>query len=254
MREAIKVLSVVVLAIAVIVTALAWIDDRPNQTTWLLRTIPIAVAVASVIVFLSMHFKKDLAPDLLHRNFGGYFERDGFCFVVFPDAEDGRCILRIFFQNRFERECEARIALRPSKLVGFKGPPILKIAVACPGAAFGVVERAVALPEELQGRLVSLDVGADTTYPHGKGAMVRFRDALVLRSDVNFVDNFATATSIVGLVTGRITFHRPAHVKARMPRDVATLLADDEQQRMEILWQPGSPAAEAVATGPANLS
>ncbi len=59
MREAIKVLSVVVLAIATIVTALAWIDDRPNQTTWLLRTIPVAVAIASLVVFLSIHTKKD---------------------------------------------------------------------------------------------------------------------------------------------------------------------------------------------------
>ena len=236
MREAIKVLSVVVLAIATIVVALAWIDDRPNQTTWLLRTIPVAIAAISLVAFLSIHLKKDLAPDFLKQNFGSYFDRDGFCFVVTPGAEDGRCILRIFFQNRHERECRARIALRPSKLLGGGGPPVLEVDVVCPGSAFGRVEKAVALPLELQGRIAKFDVGADVTYPHGKGKMLRFKDGVVLRSDAKFCNNFAATTSVLALLGGMLMIHRPARVEAMMPCDVVVRLRGDEVQRTEILW------------------
>jgi hypothetical protein len=82
MREFSKVMCVLVLMVSAIAAAIAWIDDRPNSTTWLFRTIPAVVAVLALGMFLRLHWQRDLAPDFLAERVGKYLERDGFCFSV----------------------------------------------------------------------------------------------------------------------------------------------------------------------------
>lgn len=247
MHELKKVVSVVVFTAAAITASIAWIDDRPNSTTWLFRTIPIAIAIGAIGVFLWLHRRRDLAPDLLAQQVGRYFERNGFCFNFLPTEGDGKCLFLLFFQNRYEKPCTAKIAVRP---VTFRGAheTLVFMNVQCPGAAFGVCTKAIGVPAKLQGKKVSFDVGADVDYPEGQGSMLRFRDGILLRRNAQFVDAFARTTSILALLGGMILFHIPARAKYRLPDKVAAELATPLCEQLEILWKPGDNLPEPTLT------
>lgn len=239
MREFFKVSCVLVIGAAILTSACAWIADRPDQLTWILRISPIPIAILSLLLFLRLHYQRDLAPDLLYRH-GRYFDRDGFCFHLLPSAVGGKCVFHLLFQNRYEKACTARIALRP---VTFGGAhePLVYMAVRCPGAAFGTAKVAVGVPAKLQGKKVSCDVGADVEYPDGKGKMLRFKDGIVLRRNTSFVDSFARTTSLLALMGGSILLHRPARLKCTLPNNVAKELPSAVPEPAEILWEPGDP-------------
>jgi hypothetical protein len=240
MREFIKVVCVLVLMGCAIASAIAWFDDRPNAITWLVRIVPAVMASAALGVFLYLHGQRDLAPDFLAEHAGSYMDRNGFCFSVEPVAANGVCTFRFLFQNRFENECIARIAIRPVAFVG-KYETLALAVVRCPGGAFGIAEKAVGLPTELQGQSLKLDVGADVEYPTGKGRQLRFRDAIVLRRNTNFVDAFARSTTILALLGGAILWHRPVRVRCSLPRGVAKDISDNVPEPAMILWKLGDP-------------
>jgi hypothetical protein len=244
MYESIKAVCVVVIMAAAITAAVAWGDDRPDTTTWLFRTIPIAIALIAIAIFLSVHWKRDSAPDLLAQQAGKYFERTGFCFHFLTSAVDGKCVFLLLFQNRYERPCTARIALRPVTFGGAHNT-LVHMAVQCPGAAFGAAKKEVGVPAKLQGKKVSFDVGADVEYPEGKGKMLRFKHSIVLRRNTSFVDTFARATSLLALLVGHIMIHRPVRIKCALPDNVAAELPVEIPQSSEILWKPGDPLPEA---------
>src|SRR5215208_825678 len=172
MHESIKAICILVIMAAAITASVAWIDDRPNTTTWVFRTVPVAITLVALAVFLWLHRRRDLAPDLLAAQVGRYFDRNGFCFQLLPSDVDGTCVFLLMFQNRHEKACTARVALRP---VTFGGAheTLVHMQLNCPGAAFGVAKRNVGIPAKLQGKKVSFDVGADVEYPDGKGRMLR---------------------------------------------------------------------------------
>jgi hypothetical protein len=243
MLESIKAILVVVIMAAVITASVAWIDDQPNSTTWLLRTIPIAITIIAIGVFLWLRWRRDLAPDLLAQQVGGYLDRNGFCFHLLPSAVNGKCVFLLLFQNRYEKACTARIALRPVTFGGAHST-LVYLAVHCPGAAFGVAKTEVGVPAKLQGKKVSFDVGADVEYPEGKGRMLRFKDATVLRRNTSFVDTFTRTISLLALLGGHILFHRPVRIKYTLPGNVAEELPSAVPEPSEILWEPGDPLPE----------
>jgi hypothetical protein len=243
MGESKKAICVLVLMAAVIAASVAWIDDRPNRTTWLFRTIPVAIAIIAVVVLLWAHWRRDLAPDLLAQQVGRYFERNGFCFHVLPTSVEGKCVFLLLFQNRYEGRCTARIVLRPVTFTGAH-ERLVDMSVECPGAGFGVAKQEVGLPAKLQGKKVSFDVGADVEYPEGKGKMLRFKDATVLRRNTKFVDVFARTTSLLGLLGGHVIFHRPVRVKYALPDSMAAQLPISGRNHTKVLWKPGDPLPE----------
>lgn len=62
MAEFVKVACVVVLMFAGTAAAVAWFDDRPSETTWLLRVGGGLLSIAALGVFLAIHFRRDHAP------------------------------------------------------------------------------------------------------------------------------------------------------------------------------------------------
>ena len=236
MHESLKSICVVVFMAAAIFAAIVWFHDRPDQTIWNLRIGATVTVVIAVGVFLRLEWKRDRAPDILFQYVGKYFERNGFCFVIAPDEVDGVFSFRVLFQNRYERDCVALIALRPVKFV-HKLEPVM-IAVRCPGGACGEVRRFVGLPWELQGKKVSLDIGADVVYPEGKGRTLRFKDATVIRRNSKFVDAFARTTTVLALLGGMLLFHRPVRANCILPNNVATDLPTPVADDVTIFWLP----------------
>ncbi len=183
MRESIKVVCVAVFMFAVPTAAVVWTDDRPNNVVRILQIASPIVSAVAIGLFLKLHFRADIVPDYLYRYVGNYFNRGGFCFGFRPIAKNGICFVEAYFQNQTDRPCRGRIALRPARgfFLGREQIATVTFDIACEPAAFGVARIAIPLPERVQGKRQSFDVGASVEYPPGKGRTLRFRDGLAVR-------------------------------------------------------------------------
>ncbi|MCE9603872.1 MAG: hypothetical protein K8U03_03115 [Planctomycetia bacterium] len=81
MSESIKAICVAMLMAGAITSGIAWTEERPTDLVWLCRFGGAAAAVASLVVFLYVHFRKDKAPDYLREEAGDYLNRNGLAFV-----------------------------------------------------------------------------------------------------------------------------------------------------------------------------
>ena len=78
MREAAKVLCVVVFMFATPAAAIAWMDRDTGAVFFLKYGCPV-LAVLGIAGFLKLHFRADDVPDYLRQKLGTYFNRGGFC-------------------------------------------------------------------------------------------------------------------------------------------------------------------------------
>ena len=126
----------------------AWIDDRPNDLTWMLRIGFAILGLVSIAIFLKIHFRRDDVPDYLHKLSGGYFDRGGFCFAIVASKLNGTCFFDAYFQNKYDHPCTGQIVLRPGKAFFGSRADMDMIAyrIDCPAAAFGVARLPVPIP------------------------------------------------------------------------------------------------------------
>jgi hypothetical protein len=236
--------------VAAVIAAVAWSENRPTPTTWWLRIALPAACVLAVAVFLVLHFQIDEVPDYLHQFVGPYLDRDGFCLTMNAIASFGVCCLRIYFQNRFERACVASLALRPADdFLGRSKLDSISLEIPCGPAAFGVVTVPVAVPTSYQGKVKSFVVGANVTYPDGKGRQLRFRTAPTIRMNADFKDSMATLWRVGSLLSWHILLesflHRPPSIVVRFPNNVGADVAAGPAQT-QTLWQLGDPEIAAL--------
>ncbi len=239
MREFLKGVLILCLLTNGTVGAFAWYDDPPTERTWSIRIGGPVVALACLLVFLKLHFKRDCVPDFLSQTFGSYFEKGGLCFAFDTIVVSGICFFRAHFQNRYSRPCHARLALRPA-LASFRThgeSPHIEFDVDCPAAGYGVVCVPVAVRLEHQGALQKFDVGATVRYPEWRGRMLRFRDGGVVRTNANFGNPFGALLAIGGALTGSIVISTPASVTITMPTDVAESIPIDAMSVCQVLWE-----------------
>ncbi len=245
MGESVKAICALVLIVASIVAAVAWITD-PSAITWSFRIGGPILAVAAIGMILKLHFRPDLAPDYLRQHPGNYFNRDGFCFAFVATSEAGICHLKAFFQNQNDRPCRGRIAMRPARgfLLGRAKIDTITFDINCEPAAYGTASIAVPLPKKLQGKRQSFAVGASVDYPQGKGNRLRFRDGIFLRSNSTFGNAFGTALTLASAATGQIVLVRPATATVALPSDVAEDISCDLNPDVRTLWKLGDAPIE----------
>ncbi|MCA9116964.1 MAG: hypothetical protein KDA79_17925, partial [Planctomycetaceae bacterium] len=219
MGESFKAICSLLLIIALIAGALAWFDDRPDDLTWLLRVGCPLVAIALAGLLVKLQFRQDLAPDFLHQQFGGYFNRDGFCFLVVAGAQNGVGLFSAFYQNQRDVPSHGRIALRPARGFFLTRARLEGITfdIDCQPGEYGVVHLPVPLPHRLQGSTQKFEVGASVDYPAGRGRRLRFRDGIFLRSNTRFGSGFTTAVALAGAAGGMIALSRPATANIPLP-------------------------------------
>jgi hypothetical protein len=147
---------------------------------WIGRIISLAVVAIAGGLLIYSKTLKDKAPDLLAKIFPGYFERNGFCFAIIPEIIGGQSKISVYYQNRYERACEAEVSFAPTK-VAFKEVselPKFKIKVACEGGEFGKILCDFGLPLRFKNEAILWDVDATTKYHKGHGKLLRLRDGL----------------------------------------------------------------------------
>lgn len=201
------------------------------------------VAIAVLAALLTLHFRRDLAPDYLGSVSPAYFNCNGLCFTIVPMVSGGTTILNVFFQNQYERPCAATIQLQPSRgfFLNRSAIAAINVEAACPLAGFGVVRIPLPVPLKLQGKRQNFVVGAYAKYPNGKGKRLRFCDGLFLRPNSRLSAVAQTAVVLAGAATGFIVLTRPASFQLLLPKDVSEELPEGFGPDTQVLWQLGDP-------------
>ena len=96
-----KNLALVGIGIGLGMVVMAFCLIRPPAELMAIQCLGWTFAVASLVLLVGLELRRDLVPDYLSRCKRKFFERDGFCFGVSLDREDGRAMFTIFFQSRY---------------------------------------------------------------------------------------------------------------------------------------------------------
>lgn len=244
MGESTKAASALVLIVSSILAVFAWMADRPDAATWAFRIGVTLLAVLALGLILALQLRADVEHDYLRSITGTYFNRDGFCFTFVMVAVDGIAYMDAYFQTQYDRSSVGQIALRPARGFFMTRAKIdgISFKIECPPAGFGFARIAIPLPEAMQGKRHSFEVGAAVTYPEGKGRRIRYHDGVFLRSNTKFASSVDTALIIAGAATGSIVLTKPATVQIDLPAGVTEDLPENIAPETITLWQLGQPA------------
>lgn len=244
MNESIKAVLGLVIAACALVGIVAWLPGATNEVsvvTWWLRIGCPILGVICLAPLIWAQTRRDKVPDFLSRITPRYFERDGFCFAVVPQVANGNCTMHIYFQNRYDRPCSAQILIRASSGL-FSGRPDLSdvaLGLSCGPAEFGRSTIPWAIPNELQGKTVSLSLYAGAKYPNGRGALLRYRDGL--RVGAVGTDAWREGLQIAGALGGALVISRPARIKFTLPSGVSASRQDAITADTKTIWKLGDP-------------
>jgi hypothetical protein len=196
-------------------------------------TLLFAILAASCLAILAQAKRqRDIAPDYLGRCSGPIFERDGLCFTVSLDAEDEIATFTVMYQNRYNRPVAAYIALRPT------GGSVATLSprIECGPAGFGVAKFPVAIPARHQGKMVTMEIGASTEHPQGKGREVRFNKGCSVRHDSQFRSKPLKNRALPANSIGCSLMLRATTTRLVLPSKVAEYVPDEETGHAEELW------------------
>ena len=245
MSQNLKVLAQLFAILAVCGAAVAWGFPQADVFVWCMRFGLTILSAAIGWILIREARRKEILRDLLLETSPDYFEHDGVCFNFVPAVDRRIFWIKLFFQNRYERSCNARFVLRPHirLTTGKQSFETIDIDVVVEGAAFGVVTIPIALPIEAQGKLIHCDVMSETSYPAGRGKLLRYRSGIQVGSPSLFSAGRA-GLAVLGLFAGAIVTSRRAQLSMRLPTDVSESLSEELQTESELLWVPDPPAVE----------
>jgi hypothetical protein len=228
---------------AIMIGGIAWlIPAKKEPGVWWFRLGAMALLAWTSGFYYWAFRRKDLAPDFLHR-FRQMFEKDGFTFVVGTEVIDGVCHLSVYFQNRYERPCQATVMVRTSErfLAPQRHLPDAALSVSADAGAYGKAVSPWMLPMELQGKKVLADVMAKRKYPHGRGKLLRYRSGLTVGS----VPRSASSDVLrfFGFLGG-INAGRSARTEILLPTNVASVVAIAPEEFTQTIWKLGDAVGE----------
>ena len=99
--------------------------------------------VLGAVWWLSTPTAAHEAPDVLGETFADYFEADGLCFNARWVVRDGVCWVDVFYQNRYNARCVARVCFVPMEgwsPEGLNDVPAVVADVECGGDDVGVIQ------------------------------------------------------------------------------------------------------------------
>jgi hypothetical protein len=217
-RNLLRITCLLTLLLAPLAGAMAWMVDRPGPTAQILQFAGPLLGGAAAAWMIFDAVRRGPEPDYLREYFSSCWERGGLCFAFDVTYEDAEPKLEVHFQNRFDGPASARVALRPSlRLFGRPRMEPIYVDFQCPPAGYDVVDVPLAVPDELRGKSVVFDVGADVRYPDGKGTAVRYREGICVRSDSQFRKRVGGVLFLLGLLGGMLVLGRSTTVRLDLP-------------------------------------
>ena len=241
MTQTIRTLLLICNVAAVMLGGVAWLIPASKEPgVWWFRIGALLVLISATGFFLWTTRRRDPAPDFLSKLSTTFFERDGFAFTVTTEVVGGVCHLCVWFQNRYERACEAEVLLRTSErwLAPQMHLPEAKASIMVQPGAFGKALSPWPLPVELQGRKVVVDVMAKQKYPRGQGKLLRYRTGLAVGT--------APLSGVLDTLAalGALTLHnsrRAARAEIQLPQHVGSTPMLHSQETTQTVWKLGDP-------------
>jgi hypothetical protein len=217
----------------------AWLmlraDPMPASTVWLHRGLSVGLFLLSGACLSWGLWFEDKLPDDLARLTGGiYYEHNGLCFVPVMRKEGEQAYINIFFENRFENDCNAIVHLRPPPESIQHRPDAndIHFAFAVPGGAVGVIRQPVAVHPRLQGSVIDVQLAAAVNYPHSQGEQLRSHQGLPCGTfRVDWGESFRTGSHEL---SGEIELINPITVHMPIPMDVTNRIRRGQQWKQEI--------------------
>ena len=243
MGQSLKAVVQLFLIIAVCASIFAWaVADRPDEIVWAFRIGSPTLALVLLWLLIRQARQKDSVPDVLASIAPSYLERDGICFAPIFATKDGICWVHLLVQNRYGNPGEIRIVLLPGhKSFGMRRLPLPSIdeTILCEGGGVKVRRVPTPIPQDLAGNTVTYEVSARTTYPSGRGRLLRHREGL--RAGGIGGGAVRTGCALALLPLGIFYISRPATIGVSLPLQALDHLPPDLQPEEEILWQSELP-------------
>lgn len=129
--------------------------------------------------------------------------------------------LSLYYQNRYEGECEAVIHIRPPKGVFFshKGARDVHFAFRCQSGAFGVIHQPVAVAHDAQGTPVNVEIAAMVRWVRHRGTQLRSRRGTPVGTfQVDWAQAYRQSKHEL---CGEIELKSPARLTLTLPDSVA---------------------------------
>jgi hypothetical protein len=222
----IQITLVVICVVLAMVVPVVWMlgQASPAAMAFCYGSLVFVAAVGGW--FLFERLRPDLLPDFLGKRFKFFLDTGTLSFMFNFESVRGVCWIVVYFQNRHEGPCQARIAITSSKRLYGVTPyfPLILVDISCPGAGFGKTGQAVGVPPEAAGREVTFDIGATVRFPAGPGRKLRYRGGIPVRHDEHFVGPSS-----------------PAQVTMEIPDQVGEFPPSNLWPRTEITWKLGDP-------------
>ena len=219
--------------------------------------VSLVVCLGSIVLLVWLGRRKDHAPDYLKQMFKQRYDCAGLGLAAETDAADGIGYFNIYFQNRFERACQAKVVIKRSHGLALteKARVCVSAILSCPGGAFGVARVPLAVPTKHQGRNRRFELTVEVSYTSGQGKQLRFGKGKTVGGAGASGTVVIFAALLGGIAGAAAIAGRAARFTMRYPQGVAEQLPGDITIDTEILWQPGDeeidlslPFAEPIET------
>ncbi len=214
----------------------AWFMAGPEtagRTEQRLAATVLFLAVSAILCW-ALCFE-DKLPDTLGKYAGGlYYEQNGLCFIPVMRKEGEQAFIHIYFENRFENDCNAIIHMRPPPESIQHRPDAADIhfSFSCPGGGVGVIQQPVAVHPRLQGSVVDVLLAAAVNYPHSQGEQLRSQKGLPCGTfHVDWGETFRTGSHEL---SGEIDLVDPVMIHLPVPRNVTNRIRRGQQWRHQI--------------------
>jgi hypothetical protein len=222
MHEKRNFLLVIVLVVAVLWAAIAWLLLANAPLLWPQRLVSLAI-VAAAAAWLVFAFRfEDKLPNHLKQKLGRmYYEADGLSFMPMIRSMGSQAELAVYYQNRYENPAQAIVHLRPPEdsFIIRPGMRDVHFAFRASGGDFGVIHQPIAVPRHLQGEVIEVLLAAVSFYPRSHGA--RLRGEAGIPCGTMLVDwGGAAFRSGVHEGSGEVELIRPVTLHLPMPTNV----------------------------------
>lgn len=236
-------MALAIVSLAVVVLLLPIAGDFGEIASFGLFLVAFALGA---VWFLATPTAAHEAEDVLGDRFGSYFEGEGLCFAAEFIVHDGVCWVSIFYQNRYNANCSSRAYIVPMEgwsVDGLNDVPPVVAEIECGGGDVGVLHIPYPIAKSWQGKIMIYDVMAKTTYPVGRGELVR-RDGgmLVDPPSSKTGDAVEALTTAALLLAGfvRISDGRRGKIETRLPEGVADVIPPGIVAHEQLIseWDP----------------
>lgn len=195
--------------------------------------------------FLSTSTAAHEAEDVLGKQFGSYFEGEGLCFAAGFVVHDGVCWVNVYYQNRYNAGCASRVYLVPMEgwsLYGLNDVPPVIAEIECGGGDVGAIHLPYPIAPSWQGKIMIYDVMAETTYPAGRGELVRRNGGMPVDPPSNKSSMVEALETTALLVAGfvRISEGRRGKIEIELPTGVADVIPPGVAAHQQLIaeWDP----------------